>query len=226
MDERDVRCFRAFWCKSKALAQLETDGNDVIVPLADHQRRFSVRFPAITTPDSARSAKSRVTARSPKFKSAELPKPKPQPLRPASESREPKSDISLASQKFIPKREPQATQSNPTSNQGVIFHFFLEDEQHGAISQPLRNCQTMSSFFDEALAAWATLSEEQHQVRMVAVKVLVQDVSRPIVVLWRNKEGWERMMNTVRKQAAEKPTVLDVEVRCFQKKPRGSKLGN
>lgn len=76
----------------------------------------------------------------------------------------------------------------------------------------------MSSFFDEAPAAWATLSEEQYQVRMVAVQVLVEDLRRPIVVLWRNQEGWERMMNTVRKQAAEKQTELDVEVRCFKKR--------
>lgn len=75
----------------------------------------------------------------------------------------------------------------------------------------------MCSFFDEALAAWGTLSEEQDQVRMVAVKVIIEGLRRPIIVLWRNKEAWERMMNTALKKAAEKQTELHVELRCFMK---------
>ncbi|MCJ1429179.1 hypothetical protein MMC29_007092 [Sticta canariensis] len=142
--------------------QLEADGDDVVVPLADPRRRLSVRHAAITTSDSANSAKSAVTAQSPELRSAELPEPQPQPLQPASESREMTPENSLASQTLTPEREPQPTRSNPTSNQDITFHFFLEDEQHGAIPQPLQNCQTMSVFFDEALAAWATLSKEQH----------------------------------------------------------------
>lgn len=99
----------------------------------------------------------------------------------------------------------------------VVFQFFLADEQNGAIPQPLENCPTVASFFDEAMTAWGALSEEQYQPRMAAVKVIIEGVSLPIVILWRNKEGFDRMMATVLEQAALKPTKLSVEVRCFKK---------
>lgn len=110
----------------------------------------------------------------------------------------------------------------PTTNHNVVFQFFLADERHGAIPQPLANCATMSSFFDGALAAWGALDEEPPhllQARIAAVNVIIEDLARPIVVLWRNKEGFERMMETVLEQADEtKKTKLNVEVRCFKRK--------
>lgn len=228
MDGINVRCFGTSRCKSEALAinkhlilSYVTDGDDVVVPLADRRKRLLVRLPVITAADSAKSPervmeKSPVTARSPEFESVELKEPMPKRLQPTPEFWRTTPEVSVAAQ-LPPEPEPQANQPIPSSNKDVIFHFFLADEHHGAIPQPFQNCQTMSSFFDEALAAWGTLSEEQHQLRMVAVKVIIEGVSRPIVVLWRNKEGFERMMETVLKQAAAQQTELNVEVRCFKK---------
>lgn len=82
----------------------------------------------------------------------------------------------------------------------------------------MENCETMNSFFDEALAAWGTLGEDQNQPRMIAVKVIIEGVGLPLVVLWRNKDGFERMMATVRKQAAAgKLAELNVQVRCLKR---------
>lgn len=99
----------------------------------------------------------------------------------------------------------------------VTFHFFLADEQNGAIPQSFDSCKSSDSFFDEALAAWGTLGEEQHPPRMSAVNVTIERVRRPIFVLWKHDEGFERMMKTVLEQAAEKQTKLNVEVRCIKR---------
>ncbi|MCJ1465960.1 hypothetical protein MMC07_004579 [Pseudocyphellaria aurata] len=136
--------------------------------------------------------------------------------RPASDLRRRTPEVSVAA-RLPPVPEPPRQPPKAFVNKDVVFHFFLADEQHGAIPQPLENCPTMTSFFDEALAAWGALSEEHYQPRMAAVKVIIEGISLPIVVLWRNKEGFERMIATVLEQAALKPTKLSVEVRCFKK---------
>lgn len=113
---------------------------------------------------------------------------------------------------------PPAYQPSPFPNRNVTFHFFLADEQHGAIPKPLESCENMDLFFDEALAAWGALREEQPQPPMIAVKVIIKDFTRPIVVLWRNLESFDSMMDTIHEQAAGKPTKLNVDVHCFSKR--------
>ncbi|MCJ1467849.1 hypothetical protein MMC07_006474 [Pseudocyphellaria aurata] len=107
--------------------------------------------------------------------------------------------------------ELQADQTRPPYNKAVIFHFFLADEQNGAIPLPFDHCKSVDSFFDEAQAAWGTLGEEQHPPRMSAVNVAIERVRRPIFVLWKNDEGFERMMKMISEQAAKKQTKLNVE---------------
>lgn len=46
---------------------------------------------------------------------------------------------------------------------------------------------------------------------------MIEDVCLLIVVLWRNKEGFEGMMNVVLEQAAGRQTKLIVEVHCFKR---------
>lgn len=75
----------------------------------------------------------------------------------------------------------------------------------------------MTSFLEEAQASWGALGEEQPQPRMIAVKVIMEGVGRPIVILWRNQDGFERMMATVLEQAADRQTKLNVEGRCFKR---------
>lgn len=152
---------------------------------------------------------------------AGLKNPKPKSLLPVLESRGTTPgdsvDAQLPPAPLPPAPEPQASQPKPSPSKDVIFHFFLANEDHGAIPQPFEHCGTMSSFFDEALAAWGALGEDQPQPRMAAVKVIMEGIGRPTVVLWRNKEGFSRMMDMVLEQAAEKQTKFNVEVRCFKR---------
>lgn len=80
---------------------------------------------------------------------------------------------------------PEKFEQKNHCNKNVNFHLFLADENHGAILKPLEKCNTMSSFFDEALSAWGTLEMTQQQPRMIAVKVSIENVRRPIVVMER-----------------------------------------
>lgn len=189
--------------------------------------RRSARLAA--TKNSAKSAKrvkgkSAAKARSPELKKRAKPKKAaPKRLLPASDFT-PK--VSMAAQQLPQVPEPQAIQSDPLPpSKNVIFHFFLADEKYGAVPQPLKNCETVHSFFDAALAAWGALvmsSAHQHQPQhhmMAAAQVVVEGFTRPIVVFWRNKEGFEAMMETVLKQAAvegnQTELSLTVEVRCL-----------
>ena len=47
--------------------------------------------------------------------------------------------------------------------------------------------------------------------------MIIEGVRRLIVVLWRDKDGFKTMLDTVLEQAAGKQTKLSVEVRCFQR---------
>lgn len=114
--------------------------------------------------------------------------------------------------------EPQASTPKLLCSKNIKFHFFLANEQHGAILKSLEKCNTMSSFFDEAQEAWDASGEEQHQARMTAVKVIIEDVSRPMFILWRDQEGYEGMMDAIQEQAAGRPKSLNVEIRCHFKR--------
>lgn len=66
------------------------------------------------------------------------------------------------------------------------------------------------------MTALGALRKKQYQPRMAAVKVIIEGVILPIVILWGKKEGFERMIATVLEQAL-KPTKISVKVRCFKK---------
>lgn len=184
--------------------------------------RRSTRLLAVKTPSSKKPTrrvigKSLVKARSShESRSADLKKSIPNRFLPAPELRvkTPKGSVAAL---LPPLPGRQATQPKTSSNKDVIFHFYLADKNHGAIPQPLECCTTTDSFFDEALAAWSTLSEEQYQPRIIAVKVIIEGISRPIAILWKNEEGFERMINTVLEQAAGKHMKLNVEVYCLKR---------
>ena len=104
--------------------------------------------------------------------------------------------------------------SEPASRGEVVFQFLLADETHGAVTKFLRQCNTMTSFFDSASAAWRALGTAQ-KADMAVVTVSVPGASRPLVVPWRDKELFETMMEVVMR-ASRTVESLEVEVRCKQ----------
>jgi hypothetical protein len=98
----------------------------------------------------------------------------------------------------------------------ITFHFFLSDADLGAIPQDFVHCNTYTSFFNQALAAWKILGGEDRNTVMTAVSVVLASVDWPIVIPWRNKDGFEMMIGIVTKAAMEKGEHLDVKVKCMR----------
>lgn len=178
--------------------------------MAIADRRKSVSFGK----DSHAKTSSKIL--SPTLRRSKLRSSMPKRLLPARKLQIAKPKASVAAQ--LPSApEPHANQSKPSTNKNVIFQFFLANEHHGVVPQAFENCETMGSFFDKALASWGALGEERHQPRMAAVKVTIEGMSRPMVVLWRDQESFKTMMDMVLEQAAGKQKNLNVEVRCYKR---------
>lgn len=104
--------------------------------------------------------------------------------------------------------------SEPVPKGHVVFQFLLADESNGAIPKPLNQCDTVTAFFDEAIAAWGALDGAEQYPKMVAVTVALDSVSRPIVVPWRNKGVFDTMVAAVIRASRGRLQGLEVEVRC------------
>ena len=101
----------------------------------------------------------------------------------------------------------------------IRFQFFVSDQNFGAIEKSFDQCVTLSSFFDEALSAWGVIGGRGNSIIMAGVTVVIKSIPRPIFVLWRNKEGFERLMESIRKESVGRGEGLEIEVRC---RPEGS----
>ena len=98
----------------------------------------------------------------------------------------------------------------------AVFHFFLSDETLGAIPKLLAECAIPDTFFNEARLAYNVLGGPNGGVRLLAVKVIIEGVARPIVLLWDNEKGFDRMMEAIAREAARRAGDLNVEVRCIK----------
>ena len=103
-----------------------------------------------------------------------------------------------------------------TSNDHIIFHFFLSDPNLGAIPWPASNCNTSSDHFEAACAASIiTASSIPLEPRIVGVTVSWDGANRPIFILWGDTEGFQNMMLTVTEAKHAEDGKLDVEIRCI-----------
>ena len=108
--------------------------------------------------------------------------------------------------------------STSTAQNAIRFQFLLADENLGAISKSSDQCSSSSAFFDEALAAFNIVGKELVYSPMAGVKVLIDSsAGRPIFVPWRDKEGYDEMMQTVMDEARGRTNKLNIEVTCVPK---------
>ncbi|MCJ1465953.1 hypothetical protein MMC07_004572 [Pseudocyphellaria aurata] len=165
--------------------------------------------------------------KTPKTRAAKSPRSTPKvsvaaQVLPAPELLESAPKNASQTQLPLPPESQQAKTPEPSpSTKNVLFQFYLANEEDGAIHQPLENCRTVTSFFDEAVAAWGTLGDHaQHQPCMAAAKISIPDVIVPMVLPWRSKDSFDRMMATVLQRAAalDQTEVLHVGVRCLAKR--------
>lgn len=106
-----------------------------------------------------------------------------------------------------------ATTSEPYPANQIVFHFFLSKEGIGAIPKLFAQCATPKSFFKEAQAAYHALGKSTDKSRLLGVKVSIEGVMRPIVILWESKDGFERMVEAMANEMVGRMGNLNVEVR-------------
>ena len=110
----------------------------------------------------------------------------------------------------------ETLKAEPAQAKNIVFHFFLSNETFGAIPKLFTQCATPKSFFEVAHSAWRALGEARDGTRLLGVKVVIEGVTRPIVVLWENEDGFERMMDAISNEMVGRVGNLDVEVRCIE----------
>lgn len=106
-----------------------------------------------------------------------------------------------------------ATISEPYQASQIVFHFFLSNEGFGAIPKLFAQCATPKCFFKEAKAAYHALGKSTDKSRLLGVKVTIEGVTRPIVILWESEDGFERMVEAMVNEVVGRIGNLNVEVR-------------
>ncbi len=109
-----------------------------------------------------------------------------------------------------------ALKANSTRGKNIVFHFFLSNEDFGAIPKLFIDCATPASFFNEAKSAWHAIRAQSKETWLMGVKVTIEGVMRPIMVLWENEDGYERMLEAISDELLGKAGKLNVEVRGVQ----------
>ncbi len=143
---------------------------------------------------------------------AKLPPTPKTPSRRASEATTILSPIT-------PTSKPASSKTSTgelSQTHNVVFHFFLSDESFGAIPKLFAQCATPKTFFDEANAAWHALSKPNEKSRLLGVKVIIEGVTRPIVLLWDSVDGFERMVEIISSEMVGRTGNMNVEVRCIK----------
>ena len=114
------------------------------------------------------------------------------------------------------KSEPSTVFSIPRAPyvNDVKFLFFVSDESCGAIEKSFDQCESLRSFFDEAISAWDTIGGHGRSLPMAGVSIAIKPLPRSIFVPWCNKEGFERLMESISKESMAMGKNLEVEVRC------------
>jgi len=104
------------------------------------------------------------------------------------------------------------------SASGIGFHFFLSDPALGAIHKLASDCSTAELFFEAALASFKITCYQGEELKIAAVGVSWKGAIWPVVIRWKDAEGFGRMVSTVGRMAAASTSAsqdFEVEVRCI-----------
>lgn len=131
------------------------------------------------------------------------------PKKPVKE-RSTKSPALIVNPPKLPGTDIKATNS-------VVFHFFLSNENLGAVPAAFSQCNSLTQFFSQAEAAWSILDVDDEKSRMSGVSVTFDGLDWPLIVPWRNSQGFNRMMEAIETAKDAGTGVLLVKVHCIRK---------
>ena len=78
-------------------------------------------------------------------------------------------------------------------------------------------CSTSGDFFDHAASALALFDGQTVESSVVGVNVLIEGQDWPMVLPWRNLEGFQSMMEVTKSTNEKHEDDLNVRVRCIMK---------
>lgn len=125
-------------------------------------------------------------------------------------------------------RQPSAAKKLPVNSdaserladaeQMVTFFFFVGDQDFGALPVSMKQCKAAKSFFDKAAFVLSLSSGHVNEKSVRAVTVLIDGFDWPLVIPWRDADGFRIMMQKVGDQVSPGLEVLNIKVTCIAKK--------
>ena len=104
------------------------------------------------------------------------------------------------------------------TEQTVTFFFFAGDKNFGALPASMKQCKAAKSFFDKATLALSLSSGRVNENSVRAVTVAIDGFDWPLVIPWRDADGFRIMMQKVGDHVSQGCESLNIKVTCIAKK--------
>lgn len=140
----------------------------------------------------------------------------------------PHRNQSKASAQQNPSRQSSAAKKLPVSpdesqrladaEQMATFFFFAGGQDFGALPASMKQCKAPKSFFDKAALALSLSSGRLNENSVRAVTVAIDGFDWPLVIPWRDADGFRIMMQKVGDHVSQGRENLNIKVTCIAKK--------
>lgn len=104
------------------------------------------------------------------------------------------------------------------TEQLVTFFFFAGHQDFGALPASMKQCKAAKSFFDKAALALSLSSGRVNENSVRAVTVAIDGFDWPLVIPWRDSDGFRIMMQKVGDHVSQGRESLNIKVTCIAKK--------
>ena len=113
---------------------------------------------------------------------------------------------------------PNGSQRLTDPEQLVTFYFFAGEENFGALPASMKQCKTAKSFFDKSALALSLSSGRSNEHSVRAVTVAIDGFDWPLVIPWRDADGFRIMLQQVGDHVSQGRESLNIKVTCIAKK--------
>ena len=133
----------------------------------------------------------------------------------ASAQQKPSRQSSAIKKVSVSNNEPKPLAD---TDQMVTFFFFAGHQDFGALPASMKQCKTAKSFFDKSALALSLSSGRMNEHSVRAVTVAIDGFDWPLVIPWRDADGFRIMMQTVGDHVSQGRESLNIKVTCIAKK--------
>ena len=109
---------------------------------------------------------------------------------------------------------PRSARADTSATHAIIFHFFLADENLGAIPVSLDQITSSAQFFKQAELAWK-LMDGGTSTRISGVSISITGLKWPLVVPWKDANSYKQIMEAIENAKAPDKGDVTVKVKCI-----------